>query len=1330
MNKLLQTLLLFLPSVYSAQDFVINELNCDNPGGPDTQEFIELYGTPMFSLDSLVMVFYDGQSSTCYASFDLDGYSLDENGFFVAGNANTPNVDLIFGNGVMQNGQDAVAIYRADASDFPNGSATSQLDLVEAIVYGTGDAQANNLITGLGLDLLMPGYSQLDETLQQGGSPDISISRIPDGGEAFAYLPFIVQEITPGSWNVPACFAGNISFSDSSVIATFCDNIVDTSLQFSMDETSYGDSLKYVITDESNVILQILEEGNIVLNNMAAGVYNITGIAFNGTLENGTFEVGLTLGDIVSNDCFSLSDDALELVIENCSGCVGGQISDANNATLYAGCAVSESVIVLNNTSTSLDASYIYVVANELDEIVLTSMGEIEVSMLPVGVYQVYGISYSGTIDTGSIQAGMPVSGVSASVCLAYSENTYAITLYDCVEVEPCSELFFSEYIEGNNGTKALEIFNPTSQSIALSEYALLQYANGSATATDTLFLSGTLSPYSVFIVANPSGGGGPGGAADAEVLALADVIDVIANFSGNDAIELRHNENLIDVIGVIGENPGNQTGWVVGNGSTRNSILVRHSDVHSPAGQWEISETQWNVFAADDYSHLGYHLFNPCDETIVAGIITQDVSVDENAGSISFQVMYENVTSPIDVEVIVSGSAIEAEDYVLSSSQLTFIEGLGVVTYNFNIVDDQVLENLETISFALQSSIEIYWIDSTITISIIPNDLNCDGAQIQLTAGNGPVLQCSDLPNGTLAITNNTSMPSAQYVYVVTNANDSILFVESSSNVNMDVLGSGNFRIYGLSYTGSILNGSIDENMLITDAISDSCASISSNFITVVRSACVISGCDGAGVTLSDGASTITVCKDDVSDMWEFNTSSESVDASYMFVITDATDLILFSFANSYDLNDLMEGVYHVYGISYLGSLNTQSLQAGQPVTSILSTECAELSNDFISVYIADCSAVPPCTFLFLSEIIEDSQSNKAIELYNPTNQSIDLSLYTLRQYQDGSTTPTTILDLSGTVAPNDVYVVLSSGNGQTQADPILLNNADILDAVASFTGNDVIELLYMDNVIDRLGLIGENPGNFGWQAGDFSTANQVLVRRPEVNAGNPNWNIVSGQWMGFDQLDFSHIGMHSALSCTTPVLPTIGFNDAVINVEENAGTITVNVSASGISGEVNLVMSVAGTAANSVDFIAEFPVVLTFSSAIVAQSFDISLIDDLVAEGVETIELSLTSSDFFNWSNQQLIINISDPVGIEEFNAVKVNIFPNPASDLLRVISDEVISDYCVFRADGQLVYSGNANGTKGVEINTTSLCQGLYYVTVKTSRSVSRKAFSIVK
>ena len=63
-------------------------------------------------------------------------------------------------------------------------------------------------------------------------------------------------------------------------------------------------------------------------------------------------------------------------------------------------------------------------------------------------------------------------------------------------------------------------------------------------------------------------------------------------------------------------------------------------------------------------------------------------------------------------------------------------------------------------------------------------------------------------------------------------------------------------------------------------------------------------------------------------------------------------------------------------------------------------------------------------CTDLFISEYVEGSSNNKAIELYNPTNESIDLSNYALSRWGNGSTTPQTTF-LSGTIAAHDAFVV-----------------------------------------------------------------------------------------------------------------------------------------------------------------------------------------------------------------------------------------------------------------------------------------------------------------
>jgi hypothetical protein len=188
-------------AVITINNIVINELNADNPGGPDTAEFIEFYGESNITLDGLTVVLFDGTSGVSYAAFDLDGYTTDANGFFMIGNAGVVSSDIVINNATIQNGADAVAIYIGSSSDFPNGTAPTPNNLMDAMVYGTADATATNLITALGLDIMIPGYVQFDETAQQTGI-DLTQSRVPDGGPAFINTNVVLQELTPNTYNI------------------------------------------------------------------------------------------------------------------------------------------------------------------------------------------------------------------------------------------------------------------------------------------------------------------------------------------------------------------------------------------------------------------------------------------------------------------------------------------------------------------------------------------------------------------------------------------------------------------------------------------------------------------------------------------------------------------------------------------------------------------------------------------------------------------------------------------------------------------------------------------------------------------------------------------------------------------------------------------------------------------------------------------------------------------------------------------------------------------------------------------------------------------------
>ena len=95
------------------------------------------------------------------------------------------------------------------------------------------------------------------------------------------------------------------------------------------------------------------------------------------------------------------------------------------------------------------------------------------------------------------------------------------------------------------------------------------------------------------------------------------------------------------------------------------------------------------------------------------------------------------------------------------------------------------------------------------------------------------------------------------------------------------------------------------------------------------------------------------------------------------------------------------------------------------------------------------------PAADLFLSEYVEGGYYNKAIEIYNGTGAAVNLGAggYAIDIYFNGSTSPGTTIQLSGTLADGDVYVVADDG-----ADPAILAVADQTSTSNFFNGNDAV--------------------------------------------------------------------------------------------------------------------------------------------------------------------------------------------------------------------------------------------------------------------------------
>ncbi|MFJ7825440.1 endonuclease [Psychrobacillus sp. NPDC096623] len=161
----------------------------------------------------------------------------------------------------------------------------------------------------------------------------------------------------------------------------------------------------------------------------------------------------------------------------------------------------------------------------------------------------------------------------------------------------------------------------------------------------------------------------------------------------------------------------------------------------------------------------------------------------------------------------------------------------------------------------------------------------------------------------------------------------------------------------------------------------------------------------------------------------------------------------------------------------------------------------------------------------LIISEYIEGSSFNKAIELYNGTGADVNLSAYSLELYANGVTAPTTKLSLTGTLENGKTYVLYhNDANADIKSKGNLANST-----VINFNGDDPVVLKKTGTVIDSIGQIGSR-ALFG--------SDVTLVRNSNIVTGDSNTSDVfnAADWTKLAKDDASNLGTHTMDGGTTP--------------------------------------------------------------------------------------------------------------------------------------------------------------------------------------------------
>ena len=170
-------------------------------------------------------------------------------------------------------------------------------------------------------------------------------------------------------------------------------------------------------------------------------------------------------------------------------------------------------------------------------------------------------------------------------------EKTVTLTQRVAGQVIEPTELFISEYVEGSANNKYIEIYNPTSNTIDLSDYTLEIYSNGKTTST-SVKLEGSIESKTALVYANSN-------ANLYEVPKERKSGSISFNGEKGDAIALSKNGVNIDVWGIIGSTAD----------YGKDVTMRRNPDVTGPSA--EFIESQWTTYSIDDVSDLGKHTMN-----------------------------------------------------------------------------------------------------------------------------------------------------------------------------------------------------------------------------------------------------------------------------------------------------------------------------------------------------------------------------------------------------------------------------------------------------------------------------------------------------------------------------------------------------------------------------------------------------------------------------------------------------------------------------------------------------------------------------------------------
>jgi predicted extracellular nuclease/endonuclease I len=714
----------------------------------------------------------------------------------------------------------------------------------------------------------------------------------------------------------------------------------------------------------------------------------------------------------------------------------------------------------------------------------------------------------------------------------------------------PANTIIMTEYVEGSGSNKALEISNIGTEDVDMGAgvYKLALFGNGDTTEHDTrkILLTGTLAAGASYVVYN--------GSAEAEFqFPDAGAESELTFFNGDDAIVLTRGGVIVDSFGRVGEDPGsawtdaNDSNWSTANKTLRRMASVTTGDDVAD-DEFPGSTNQWLAFDQNTSDGLGCSGESACSGggTTVTNtiIITEYVEgssnnkaleisnlgtedVDMGAGNYKLALFGNGDTTEHDTrKILLTGTLAAGASYVVyngsaqeqfqfpnagAESELTFFNGDdAIVLTKDGVVVDSFGRVGEDPGSAWTDSNNADWSTANKTLrrlaSVTSGDMTVDdefpGSTNQWLVfdqdtadglGCSGEVACGGSGGGN---TNTTTIMITEYVEG--SSNNKAVEITNMSSEAID-MAAGNYK---LALFG---NGDTTEHetrkILLTGMLDAGASYVVYNASAAAEFQFPDAGAESE-LTFFNGDDAIVLTQDGVV-IDSFGRVGEDPGSAW----TDAND------ANWSTANKTLR--------------RKSSVTAGD---TTVDDEFPGATNQWLAfdVDTADglgCSGevacgsgggggggggggeVPTGVDIMISEYVEGSGNNKAIEITNMSAAAIDMGAgaYKLAMYSNGAAVEhdTRKIELTGMLEAGASYVVYNA-NADTEFQ---FPTQGAASELTFFNGNDAIVLVKAGTIIDSFGRIGEDPGDTGWlDANDpnFSSKEKTLRRKNSVSAGD----------------------------------------------------------------------------------------------------------------------------------------------------------------------------------------------------------------------------------